>query len=347
MTTRAHKSALAVGAHIVGSIKAETAEEAMRAVVGTLGNHVYAVTDGETGPRSRWVEAQMSSLTSLDGIQISGANDDYRKDLSRLEIDESVTELPCRMLGYANAAEDSYQTFSRLRADGVIPEGVKFQVSIPTSMAFVVAFVAEEHQERFYRIHVEAMKTEVADIVKTIPAGDLMLQLDICIELAVLTGHMPAAGKLSEKKFIFDEVRHLLELPPTGVDRGMHLCYGDFGHTHFMSPPDLSLCVEFANALCGAFDFVHMPVDRENGLSPQYHEPLQDLSGDGRLALGVIDYHGDEQRTRDLCAAAAGYAPFDFAVGAECGMARIDEGPFPCSLQRMLDLHAAMAQPIR
>lgn len=339
---------------MVGGVQADNAEQAMRAVAGTLGRHVYAMTDGETGPRKQWIFSQLQPLLAVDGIQPAGTKNVYKgtvkegKDVTKLEVDKSLTKLPRRVLGYADAAEASYQIFARLRGESVIPEGVKFQVSLPTPLAPVAAFVAEDDQERFYGIYAKAMENEIEDIVNSIPAEDLMLQLDIALELAVLTGAQSAApGRLSDKKFMIDEIRRLLALVPTEIEHGIHLCYGDFGHAHFAAPQDLSLCVELANALSGAFDFVHMPVDRENGLKAAYHEPLKTLTAEGRLALGIVDYRGDEQRTRDLYAAAAS-AGREFAVATECGMARLDEGAFPqVSLQTLLELHAAIADPIR
>jgi hypothetical protein len=344
---------LTVGAHLVGSIKAESAEEAMRAVAGTIDNHVYAITDGETGPRKGWIGWQVALLSAVDGIEVGGtstvSSEQQSAEVPRLAIDASISELPGRVLGYADAAEASYETFKRLRDEGVIPAGVKFQVSLPTPLAPVVTFVRVEDQERFYSVYATAMEAEVADIANAVPADDLMLQFDVAVEVGVLTGAFKdVAAKLTDKGFMVDEIRRFLALAPTGVERGVHLCYGDYEHKHFGVPQDLALCVEFANALGDALDFVHMPVDRETGLNPGYHEPLRDLAFDGRLALGVIDYRGDEQRTRDLIAAAAASAGRDFAVATECGMARIDEGDFEGpSLQRLLELHAAVATPIR
>ena len=106
--------------------------------------------------------------------------------------------------------------------------------------------------------------------------------------------------------------------------------------------------MELANAAGDRADFVHMPADRDTGRDPAYYEPLRDLAG-CRLALGVIDYGGDEQRTRELVRAAAeGSGGMEFAVATECGMARIDErGPGSPSLERLLELHAMCASPIR
>ena len=63
----------------------------------------------------------------------------------------------------------------------------------------------------------------------------------------------------------------------------------------------------------------------------------------------MIDYEGDEERTRELAqAATTGSGGMEFAVATECGMARIDErGPGSPSLERLLELHASTAAPIR
>jgi hypothetical protein len=63
----------------------------------------------------------------------------------------------------------------------------------------------------------------------------------------------------------------------------------------------------------------------------------------------VIDYEGDEERTRELVeAATTGSGGLEFAVATECGMARIDErGPGAPSLERLLELHARWAEPVR
>ena len=63
----------------------------------------------------------------------------------------------------------------------------------------------------------------------------------------------------------------------------------------------------------------------------------------------MVDYDGDSERTRALTeAATAGTGGMEFAVATECGMARITErGPGGPSLERLLELHAEVAAPIR
>jgi hypothetical protein len=181
-----------------------------------------------------------------------------------------------------------------------------------------------------------------------VPAEDLVIQFDVAVEIGALTGNFSAVGELADKGGVVRALRDALDGVPAGIERGLHLCYGDYKHRHFTVPEDLSLCVELANGAGDAADFIHMPADRETGRDPAYFEPLRNLAP-GRLALGVIDYEGDEERTRELIdAAATGSGGREFAVATECGMARIDErGPGAPTLEHLLDLHARRAAPVR
>jgi hypothetical protein len=344
----------AVGAHLVGGLKAPDAEAAMSSAGTVLSRHLRAVTDGETGERDQWIGWQVGKLTSIPGIEVAGVKETSAPDneeysgFPALAVDASVAELPSRALGYADAAEASYQLFDRLRSEGTLPPELKFQVSVPTAYASVVAWIREEDQRRFFDVYEHAIAAEVRDIAAAIPPGDLVIQWDVAVEIGALSDAFAAAGELAEKTFIIAALQRALEMPGSGVERGMHLCYGDYKHRHFTVPADLSLCVELANGVGGAADFVHMPADRDSGRDPGYYEPLRDLNT-GRLALGVVDYEGDEERTRELIAAAAeGGGGREFAVATECGMARIDErGPGRPSLEQLLELHARCAAPIR
>src|SRR3954453_19681710 len=304
----------AVGAHLVGGLKAADAETAMRTAARILGRHLHAITDGETGERSQWIFWQLNKLTAVDGIEMTGveernpdaANEDYRA-FPKMTVDASVTSLPPRALGYADADEASYPIYRALRDEGAIPAGVKFQVSVPTPYATVVAWIAEADQERFFPVYAEALSAEIRAIAATIEPADLVIQYDVAVEFGTLTGAFQAPGNLGEKRYVIQALRQALDDVPQGIERGIHLCYGDYKHRHFAVPQDLSLCVELANAVSDGAAFVHMPVDRETGRQPAYFEPLRYLSAQ-RLALGVVDYEGDEERTAELArtASAAG-----------------------------------------
>src|SRR5437763_13744949 len=177
-----------------------------------LGRHLYAITDGETGERSQWIFWQLGKLTAVDGIEMAGThrqpqaeNPDY-VEFPSLAIGSSVRGPPKRSLGYADAAQASYVTFRRRRDEGVIPDGVKFQVSVPTPYATVVAWVREEDQEGFFTIYADAIAEEVQAIASAV-GDDLLIQYDVAVEFGTLTGNMSSAGELGTPEVVFQTLR--------------------------------------------------------------------------------------------------------------------------------------------
>ncbi len=350
MTTQ--QTNTAVGAHLVGGLHAPDAETAMMTAAGTLGHHLHALPDGETGDRSQWILWQIDKLTAIDGFEMVGfdgvtgaSNQDYA-EFPSIAVDASVTTVSPTALGYSDAAKESYAVFRRLREQGTIPAEVKFQVSVPTPFATVIAWIRPQDQERFFPIYADAIAAEIAEIARTV-GDDLLLQHDVAVEVGALTGNFTTVDRFRDKQVVIDTLRDAMGRVPTGVEQGVHLCYGDYKHRHFAIPENLGLCVELANAVGDAAAFVHMPVDRDTGRDPAYFEPLRGLSAK-RLALGVIDYEGDVHRTQELIAAAdAGSGGVQFAVATECGMARIADRPGGPSLERLLELHAEVAAAVR
>ena len=345
---------LARGAHLVGGLAAATGPEAMASTAQVLGRHLARLTDGETGPRSQWIWWQIDRLTAVPGIRMGPphineetGNPDYSV-FPGLDVDPGVV-IPAGALGYAEAAIDSYADFARLRADGTVPDGVRFQVSIPTPYAVVVAWANGESQRRLWEPYRAALFAEVEQIQDAIPSADLAIQWDVAVEIGALEGVFTPIPELAPFERIVEELVACAVAVHPPAQRGFHFCYGDYKHRHFVAPTDLSLPVRLANAVAEklAVDFVHMPVDRENGLADAYFKPLRDLSiGDAELALGVIDYENDPARI-DALVEHASTAGRPFAVATECGMARLGERGEAVTLEDLLRQHARVAGPVR
>jgi methionine synthase II (cobalamin-independent) len=342
------------GAHLVGGLAAPDATTAMTTTSRILGDRLVRLTDGETGPRSQWIWWQIDKLTAIDGIAMGPpqinpetGNPDYSV-FPGLMVDEGIV-IPERALGYADAAIESYTEFVRLRTAGAIPAGVRFQVSVPTPFAVVVAWATGESQRHLWQPFKNALFREVAAIQQAIPADDLAIQWDVAVEVGVLEGVFHPIEELASEERIVTELVACLEQVAPPAERGLHLCYGDYRHRHFKAPTDLSLLVRITNAVAArvSFDFVHMPVDRDNGRSAAYFAPLPELRVNGtELALGVIDYENDPGRIDELVAAAdtAGVA---YAVATECGMARLGQRGETVTLEDLLAQHARVAAPVR
>jgi hypothetical protein len=345
---------LARGVHLVGGLAAPTATDAMTATARVLGRHLRRLTDGETKERSQWIWWQIDKLIAVPGIKMGQpqvnpetGNPDYSV-FPGLDVDEGVT-IPERALGYADVAIDSYREFVRLRDEGVVPQGVRFQVSVPTPFAVVVAWASGESQRRLWQPFKDALFAEVDAIQAGIPAEDLAIQWDVAVEIGALEGVFKPTPELSTFERIASELIDCVRHVRQPAQRGLHFCYGDYKHRHFQAPTDLGLIVRLSNAVTSSapVDFVHMPVDRESGRTPSYFAPLRDLDVNGaELALGVIDYENDSARIDELVSAAAS-AGRPFSVATECGMARLGERGESVTLDDLLRQHARVAEPIR
>jgi hypothetical protein len=342
----------AVGAHLVGGLKADTAEAAMRQAAGALGTRLSRLTDGETGPRAQWIWWQIDKLLALPGMRMGppkvnpeSGNPDYEQ-FPGIDVDPGTT-IPPRHLGYADAAIESYAVFRRLRAEGLVAPDVRFQVSLPTPYAVVVAWV-NAPTRAFFDEFERAMLAEVAAIAAAIPGEDLAIQWDVAVEIGAIEGVFIPSDDLAGEAFLVEALRRAVEAVTPPVSVGLHFCYGDFRHRHFAVPRDLSIPVRLANAVLGAsaVDFVHMPVDRESGLLPGYFAPLAELAAGPSLALGVIDYENDARRI-DALVAAADATGRTYAVAAECGMSRLGERGEAVILADLLAQHARVSAPIR
>jgi methionine synthase II (cobalamin-independent) len=345
---------LAHGAHLVGGLAAPTATEAMTTTARILGRHLTRLTDGETAERSQWIWWQIDKLTAVPGIRIGTpqvnpetGNPDYSV-FPGLDVDEGIV-IPERGLGYADAAIDSWAEFVRLREAGVVPAGVRFQVSVPTPFAVVVAWSSGESQARLWQPLKDALFAEVRAIQAAIPPGELAIQWDVAVEIGALEGVFVAIPELASFERVVAELVACLEIVTPPAQRGIHLCYGDYKHRHFKAPTDLGLLVRLTNAVAARtdLDFVHMPVDRENGRTEAYFAPLRELEINGtELALGVIDYENDPARIDELVAAADS-AGRPYSVATECGMARLGERGESVTLEDLLRQHARVAAAVR
>ena len=169
-----------LGAHLVGSVPLASAEAVFRLVAGELGTRVRRIPDGETGPRADWIVWQYPVLSSRPQFEVAPPTPRSYRALPRLRLrpGEDVSALEFDSLGYADAAVASYRTFAVLKRDGVVPRGCRFQVSLPTPLAPVSAFVAVEDQAAVEPPYERAMRRELARIAAEIPNDQLAVQWD-------------------------------------------------------------------------------------------------------------------------------------------------------------------------
>jgi SAM-dependent methyltransferase len=323
------------------------AEDVFRALGGELGDRLRRLPDGETGPRADWIVWQYPVLSSRPQFEVAPPMPHSYRALPqlRLRTGEDGGDLTFEQLGYADAALSSYRTFGLLKRDGVLPRGCRFQVSLPTPLAPISAFVALADQFVAERAYEAAMVVELEQILAEIPHDQLALQWDTNIEFGMLEGDVPVWFP-DVKGGILERLIRISRLVPPDVELGFHFCLGHDETTPRHVPADMSRMVEIANALAGSLDrplnWVHMPV------SPQrdhvlFLAPLRDLRlpSATELYLGIVQL-GEAAEDVQTRIAAAHALVGDFGIATPCGWGRLP----PRELPAFMAAHAALSRPI-
>jgi hypothetical protein len=315
--------------HFNGSVNLGDAESVMREIASRIPSGLRRIPDGETGDRGTWILFQLQKFMQLPWLvpdRPLAADGEYEQ-LPRLRPADGAdpAQVTWPDIGYADAYLESYRVFARLRADGVIPAGVRFQVEYPTPLASISAYIVPEQQQALLGSYEQAMFADLARLLAVIPPGELAVQWDVAVEFSVL-----------------DQV-------PAGIPAGLHLCYGDYGHQHFMQPVSLALQVRVVNAVAATagrrVNFVSFTVPQYQR-EESYFAPLAGLTAgpDTELNFALVPYHpaeqaagttGEQVRLIDAALAASPGGRRDWGICTECGMGRVDRDDVPA----LLDLH--------
>ena len=335
------------GAHLVGSVPLPDAETVFRAVSAALGPRLRRITDGETGRRGRWIWFQREMLEQHPDMELDTDEPPYalyQWDGQLLRetpyvrfkagVDPATVDFPT---GYAEAALESFDLYTRLQAEGVIGADTLFQVSLPTPMATAYMYVSPSARDAYIPAYERSLLAAVREILDATPHERLSIQWDVCQEVLIFEdyfSHRPA----DYKEQIFTELGRLGEAIPASVDLGYHLCYGSPRDEHLVMPEDMGILVEIANGLSDSLgrrlDFIHMPVPRDRS-DDAYFRPLNvlALSADTEIVLGLIHYD-DEIGDRARSDTARRCLP-SFSVATECGWGRTD----PARVDGLLESH--------
>jgi hypothetical protein len=338
---------------LVGSVPLDGADAVLRACGDTVGEFVPCLPDGETGDRDNWIDFLALRLyrehpdVEVLNVPSTGRFSVDLADFWQFRVQPGVSDLRFSDVGYAREARSSYATFERLRKEGVIPSGVRFQVCLPTTGSGVhMYFRNADDWPVVEAAYADGMRREVDAILQHVPEDDLVIQWDMCVEVLDLAGPgLPwAPPGSSEERFArnVEQFDHLSRDIPEAVGLGFHFCYGTLGGWPMIEFDSLDLCVRLANEAVARsgrrVDYLHMPVPRHVG--PSFYEPLQELDPRGaRVYLGLI-HHGDDVEAFDARVAEARRHLSDFGVASVCGYGRVD----PAEIPGVLDLHRDCAQ---
>ena len=252
--------------HFVGSIAGNNADEVFRNCCGAVGNFLARIPDGETGYRSKYISHLAHTVYAKhpDVVTVSRPPPvdpdnprEWRKpgedwipmatdasDLWKFGLRKGVRTLRFETLGYAEAAIESYKAFCEVREQGIIPEGVRFQVSLPAAVDGMGFFVDRFADMRYFiPAYENAMAADISRMLEVIPPGDLAIQWDnvasVLEQEARIAGHelpmkIPFLARMlmgsPDKRFRQILKTFAANVPPE-VEFGIHFCYGDIGHS--------------------------------------------------------------------------------------------------------------------
>jgi len=328
--------------HLVGSIPLADSDSVFRRVAEALGEHVRRIPDGETGKRRRWNSWTAPTYEQTPGLELvpppPGSYTPWPQ--ARLTID--ADDLVLARIGFADAALDSYARFAALKADGVIGAAVRFQVCLPSPVAPMTVLIEEGSRAAVEPAHLRQLHAEIGEILAGVPHDQLAVQWDVCQDVGIWEGFYPAYFD-DRQQGVVDRLRDCAEIIPPDVEVGFHLCYGDFGHKHFMDPTDLGVATEMINRVTAAcarqIDWFHVPVpiDRDD---VAYYAPLAGLAltTQTQLYVGLIHFDDGIDGARRRLASARRYVS-EFGVATECGFGR----RAPETIEPLLALHADVA----
>jgi hypothetical protein len=321
---------------LVGSLPAESSESALRQAAGLFGDMVAALPDGETGPRASWSRYEKTTLTSPDIEPIPGQDPSASPGRSLFgkradRIRPGVTRIRWETWPRIDDAIESHRLLCRLRAEGVIPPGVRLQVGLPFPYS---ANASRFREPADYLIaeaaYIDLAVRELGRLFATVPADDLAIQWEAASEFLLLQGVFPFTRFDTAPAWerFAGAVRQLAGRVPGQALMGFHLCHGTEPQWPMHEPRDLSLLVQAANyavAKAGRpVDWLHLagpPLLRSQ--DELFYRPLAGLvPGAARVFLGIVLPADGADGIRRRAETAAHYLDGDFGVAFYCGLGR-------------------------
>jgi hypothetical protein len=320
---------------LVGSLPADSTEAAFRAGAEHFSDLVFALPDGETGPRAAWVgyERERLARPNADVVVVEETASPtgiprHAYETPVFAIREGVDALQWETWPRIDDAIASYAVFRQLRDDGVIPAGLRFQVGLPFPASALNAFKADFARD--YPIAARGFEDlvarELGRLCEAIPPEDLAIQWDNAYETQDIEGVLAWTEGDAWERFAGPAAR-LTQLIPAEVLVGYHLCYGTFPEWPMYEAQDMGVMVRMANHAIEAagrpVDWLHMAGPRYlRSEDERYFAPLRDLDApDTRVFLGIVLPLDGIPGLRRRHATAAKYLD-DFGVAMYCGFGR-------------------------
>jgi hypothetical protein len=320
---------------LVGSLPADSTESALRAGGELFGDLVFALPDGETGPRRAWVGYERERLCrNHPDVEVVHESESpsgiprhaYETPVFRLR--DGVRSVKWNPWPRIDEAIASYQTFRTLQEQGVIPHEMRFQVGLPfpssAMNAFKVGFA--DAYAVVGTAYEELVLRELKRLTDAVPPSALAIQWDVCYEVLDIEGVIAWMGDGAWERFT-GPVSRLARALPENVLVGYHFCYGTFPDWPMYEARDMSLLVRMANFAIAnsgrAVDWIHMAGPKYlRSEEDRFFRPLSELrTASARVFLGIVLPLDGVAGLKRRYATASKYLP-EFGVSLYCGFGR-------------------------
>ncbi len=320
---------------LVGSLPATSTEEALRAGAELFGDMVFALPDGETGPRAAWVGYERERLARPHPDVVVREETESPTGIPRhayetpvFGIRPGVSELRFGSWPRIDDAIASYAIFRQLRDAAVIPAGLRFQIGLPFPSSAMNGFKGDFAADYpvAARGYEDLVARELVRLTERIPPDDLAIQWDCAYETQDIEGVLAWTNEGAWERFA-GPVMRLTRLIPEEVLVGYHLCYGTFPEWPMYEARDYATLVRMANfAVTNSgrvVDWLHLAGPRYlRSEDRSFFRPLVDLEpGSARVFLGIVLPIDGVAGLRRRHATASRYLK-DFGVAMYCGFGR-------------------------
>src|SRR3954466_7157450 len=176
---------------LVGSLPADSTETAFSAAARHFGDLVFALPDGETGPRAAWVGYEREHLArpNPDVVVVEETASPtgiprHAYETPVFAVREGVEQPHFETWPRIDDAIQSYDIFTQLRNEGVISPDLRFQIGLPFPASALNAFKADFGRDypKAAAGFEEPLARELARLLDAIPAQDLAIQWDNAYE---------------------------------------------------------------------------------------------------------------------------------------------------------------------
>src|SRR5262245_9371790 len=209
------------GVHFNGSVNLPDAEAVFHEISSTVPDGVRRIPDGETGDRGNWIFFQLQKFWQTPGLEQAPSNDldapGYEQmPKVRLAAGTEPDAIDWPNLGYADNYLASHELYRRLRDEGVIQGGVRFQVEYPTPLASINAWLVDEDQDALEASYERALLADLDRVVAAVPHEELAVQWDVAVEFGILEAGF---GVTSNQTFIgiVERLARLVDHVPADV----------------------------------------------------------------------------------------------------------------------------------